>query len=101
MGARAKFEQMNGNLDSAIKIFEEIKSLNLMWIQYGITHELMFCYAMKMDWDQCFQIVEYIVFEFYGHYPNHIAYFYAALYFIRNGEENREKSIEFCRKIMR
>ncbi|XP_054155264.1 tetratricopeptide repeat protein 39A-like [Oppia nitens] len=51
--AEAKLEEISGNIDKAIEIYNELLSDPHMAPKRIFHFHLMFCYALKCDWDPC------------------------------------------------
>ena len=80
--AKAKIEQINGDFDIAIKTLNELLVARNLSIAYKAFYfELIWCYAINLDWDNCIRCAENI--RSSKHSPVCTAYLNAVFRFVK------------------
>ena len=91
--AKAKIEQIDGNFEKAIqKLNELINAPNLTIAHKAFYFELIWCYAIKCDWDNCIRCSEKI--RESKHSPVCMAFLNAVFRYVKGVEDQDQELLD-------
>jgi hypothetical protein len=88
--AKAKLIQLNGDIDLAIGYYNKIIDLDKEMFHKAAHWELMWCFAVKCDWDQCIRYAK-LLNEHTLHSPAITTYLDAVFRYVKGVEDNDER----------
>lgn len=95
--AKAKIEQINGDFESAIKTLNDLlyaRNLNIAYKAFYF--ELIWCYAINLDWDNCIRCSEKI--QSSKHSPVCTAYLNAVFHYVKGVETDDQTLLDQAAK---
>lgn len=91
--AKAKIEQIDGQINTAIDLLLGlIKAPNLAIAYKAFYFELIWCYAIKCDWDNCIRCAETI--RHSKHSPVCMAFLNAVFRYVKGVDTNDQKLLD-------
>ena len=95
--AKAKIEQINGNFDAAIETLNNLlvaRNLNIAYKAFYF--ELIWCYAIDLNWDKCIECAEKI--RSSKHSPVCTAFLNAVFRYVKGVETNDQELLDQATK---
>lgn len=91
--ARAKIEQIDGNFDTAIQTLRHLIEAPNLDIAYKAFYlELIWCYAIKCDWDKCIEYADSV--KDSKHSPVCTAYLRAVFRYVKGYDTNNQTLLD-------
>nr|XP_027205602.1 tetratricopeptide repeat protein 39C-like [Dermatophagoides pteronyssinus] len=91
--AKAKIEQINGEFDRAIEILQGlVRAPNLAIAYKAFYFELIWCYAIKLDWNNCIECADKI--RESKHSPVCMAYLNAVFRYVKGVDDKNQQLLD-------
>lgn len=91
--AKAKIEQINGEFDRAIEILQGlVRAPNLAIAYKAFYFELIWCYAIKLDWNNCILCADKI--RESKHSPVCMAFLNAVFRYVKGVDDKNQQLLD-------